>query len=316
MDGREELKTFSCFRDKYQFLSSGYLVFSFILPICLHLENNFDFLVNLRGWPHPFIINTEECIEEYDPRYGNSKNAEVNSDIASAYRFTRLNIVFLDKNPTIPLEKIKELYENDVLKAVNHFLNAYRHITERHAINNIFSLSSVRSLIIYRGDKEGKEQFQIVIQFGVDGLLSTFLPFRSSEEHTRLKELALKDQPIPLDELLLMDAKRYSAIGYELQSLITAVTALEISIGNRKAKRSIRRMQYFLDFFLKNRRLQNKVKSLLNENLNTPKGLVGEVIFAIRERNRVVHDGKNFVKGDIKKHLESIRLAIKYIKDI
>ena len=95
------------FVNKYQFLSSGYLVFSFTLPICLHLENNSDFLINLRDWPNPFIINTDEHIEEYDPRYGNAKNAEINSDLASAYRFTKLKIIFNDRDTKIPLDETR-----------------------------------------------------------------------------------------------------------------------------------------------------------------------------------------------------------------
>jgi len=314
MNDQEKLKSFSYLQTRYQFLSQGCLVFSFTLPICLHLDSNTDFLVNLHGWSSPFVINTEEYIEEYDPRYGNARNAEVNSDISSAFRFTRMNVIFQDINRGIPLDKTLELYQKDTLKAVNHFLNAYRYLTKRNAINNIFSLYATRSLKIYRVDQKGKEEFEIIINFGTDGALSPFLPLRSIEEHKKLHELISQDSLIPLEELFLMDAKRYAIIGYELQSLITGVIALEASIG-KKGKKKASLQSWVLNLFLRYDSLQSEVERLLNNNPNTPKSLIGDVIFAIRERNRVIHNGKTFIDGDIRKHLESIESAIKYIKN-
>jgi hypothetical protein len=232
---------------------------------------------------------------------------------SSAFRFTRINTIFQDKDSKVPLEKTLGLYQKDALRAVNHFLNAYRYLTGRSAINNVSSLSATRSLKIYRVDQKGNEQFEIIINFGADGALSPFLPLRPAEEHKKLQELISKDSLIPLEELFLMDAKRYAAMGYELQAIITGVIALEVSIG-KKPNEKPTLLNWILGLFSRHDGLQNEVKRLLNNNPSAPKSLIGDVIFAIRERNRVVHDGKTFVAGDIKKHLESIESTTECIK--
>lgn len=311
-NGDVEIRNFAT---KYPFLSAGYLNFSFILPTCFYLDKDYDFLVYLSNWENPFVVNTEEVIEGYDSRYGTSHNVEVVSDVAGAFRLTRLNIFFQDKEPYISLEKIRSLYERDVIKVANHFIDAYRYLTGRYAISNVFNLSSVRDLLIKRGDKNGKEKFLISLEFGKGAVLTPFSLLRSREEHINLQELTIKDSPIPLEDLFLMDAKRHASTGHDLQAIISGVTALELAVSSVETHIDLKIWERLLVFFLRYSNLQTRIKKILTQNVNAPKGLLGNVIFAIRERNRVVHGRKRTLKGDIEKHLQYIETAIKYIRN-
>jgi len=297
---------------KHSFLLPQYLVFSFTLPVCLHLREGYDFLIKTEGTSNHFIIVTKEYVEGFDPRHGEGKNVEVFSDSVSAFRFTRISVLFPDYKPEIPLEGILRRNEKNVLKAVNHFLNCYRYTTGRSGVRNIYSLTSCRDLRVERGEKEGIRNFLIVINFGKEGVLSPFLPLRNLDEHKRLQSLTTSLDSIPLESLLLMDARRYAIDGHDAQAIINAVTALEIVVNKKNTKLNF--IQKILVNFIKGYGFRARVVKILKATPTFPEKLIVNVISAIKDRHRVVHRGKA-LKGNIDQHLNSVEKAVNALKD-
>jgi len=303
---------------KYPSLKEGYLEFSFTLPICLHLPNGDEFELYIPERKFPFIIVSEEVIRETSA-YGKGKGVEIISDVEGGFRLTQLSIVFKDENPKIPREKLRDVYERDVIRATNRFLDVCRYITCRYPIQSIPDLDSVRNLGVTRYDEKGKGKFVINITFGTEGYLAPHQPLLGEIKIKEIREFSKKFDSIPLEDLFLMDVKRHYFMGRDLEALIGGTTALEIVVSRKEVYVGYSLKERFLRLFTKNLYrglLKRKTEKLLLKNPKTPKNLLGFVKAAIRERDAVVHNGRKSLKGNIKKHIDSIEKAIKYIKEL
>lgn len=290
---------------QHNFLGKEPIAISFVLRICLHLKENEPFVVRLSDKERQFVI-PEDVFEKEDQRFGSSQNVEVVSDTESALRFTRLTILFADENKDIPLERIKAVYGNSILEALNKFIDIYRFVTQRYAIQSIYDLDDVQELTINRGS-----MFETQINFG--GRNASLLPFkrpREEHEHERIRGLAIKDEPFPLERLFLMDARRHAIIGHNLQSLINCVIALEIVLNKEWSQ------FYFWDrifnYFWVGRYTRIKAKRVIRKK-KAPKQLIENVLASLKERNNIIHRGRRVLKEEINDHLATIEEAINLV---
>jgi len=303
---------------KHPSLKEGYLEFCFTLPVCLRLSEKDEFEVYIPRKNFPFIILSEEVIRETSS-FGKGKGVEIISDVEGGFRLTQLSIIFKDENPKIPRENLRDVYEKDVLRATNRFLDVFRYITCRYPIQSIADLDSVGTLGITRHDEKGKGDFIISIAFGTGGYLAPHQPLLDETKVKQIREFSKKIDSIALEDLFLMDVRRHYFMGRDLEALILGVTTLEIVISKKEVYIEYSLKERFLRLFAKNlyrALLKRKVEKLLLKNPNTPKNLLGFVQFAIKERDAVVHNGRKILKGDIKKHIDSLEKAIQYIKEI
>lgn len=252
------------------------------------------------------VIKTEDLTEREDSRFGTSVGVEIASDIDAAFRFTKLNVLIRDENSSIPTDALRDVYESDVIRATNRFIDSYRFVTGRHAIANLHNLSSVRQLSITRFDDEGQVG-NFVINFGAAGaVLRVHQPPLSEETHSQISAKFVNG--VPLEDQLMMDAARYATIGHSIQALISAITALDVVV--REYPKS--RPRWFMRLWHRNSVLEQLVKTSLSnvsDNLD-----ISVVVGAIRERHKVVHAGRRNLKGDIMKYIKNIEAAVQLLR--
>ena len=138
--------------------------------------------------------------------------------------------------------------------------------------------------------------------------MTKLLPLRSSEEHEKLRRL-IESDPLPLDVLFMMDAWRDARIGHELQALTGAITALEIALP--KSPPGL--WERFRALIKGKKPLQVVVRDMLRSRKAEQK-TIDLVIGAIRDRNRIVHEGMREITTDIQKYLTEIDRAISILK--
>jgi hypothetical protein len=277
--------------------------FSFQLRICLHLQSERSFQIG-----DGLVIQTSEVIRREHPELGTSQNMEVLSDIDSGFRFTRLTILVPDRDENIPADRLQSVYEKEVLTAVNYFIDSYRHVTGRFGIANIPSLYGYPGLNVQRQGGSGV----FVISFGSQGEgISQFRGARSPEEHGAIEQL-LNENSLRLEQLFMMDARRYSVNGHETQALINAVIALDIAIRNNGEKPRSKLTRFWLKIFYQHKALVRLVTKVLSEK-NMDEGKIGDIVGAIRERNKIIHDGRRRISGSLERYLDTISEAIELL---
>lgn len=284
--------------------------FSFTLRTCLHLNPDVNFNIDSLGT----IIKTEEIHEEHDSRYGTAKNMEITSDTDAAFRFTRIKILVPDQNKKIPLENLEKVYAEKILSSVNMFINSYRDLTGRYGINNISNLSDLPDKNVGRPTLQGGGTFMKTISFtgnekGVT--LSLYKPYRSTKEHEALQKM-LTDPSLSLSKMFLMDAYKYHQTYQDIQSLINAIVALELSFWDYNIPNKFPILKPIYRFFSRYKNLQINAKYFLKNN-GADRGIIECVTSAIKERNRIVHKGQRNVMGNMKKYLKDISHTIELI---
>lgn len=283
----------------------SFIEFEFRLRICLHLHPTVEFSIGDTG----ILIKTNEVFEEKDSKFGSGQGIEILSDTEGGFRFTSLTVLVPDNDPSIPTDNLKDAYENDVVSAVNRFIDTYRYLTGRHGIANVHSLNDFHQVGVYRQRSGAEEPTRFIsVSFGPDGAISTLRPFRTAQEHAHLEKY-LAETDIPLEDLFLMDARRYAASGHTIQALINAVIAVEIVA--RQIPRQ--KQNWFFRLFRKKESLQYTVRKRLSElKMNATK--INNVVGAIRQRNKIVHGGKRVLRGNINNYLHAIEESISALK--
>ena len=281
---------------------------SFELSVCLHLNKSVVFSINING--QDIEIRTDDVLYE-NTRFGRAINTEIYSDTDSGFRYTRIKISFKDTNPKIPLDNLSSAYRDLILESVNKFIDAYRFVTGRVAISNISSTSDLFGLSCFRRNAKGGGTVMVTINLGGVGIagkqvamgqFKTDLDIRDNEN---IQDL-LKTGGIPLEDLFIMDAKRHLQIGHKIQALISAVIATEIVVRSKN--------NWFVRFLYKGRLLEFNLKKELKSKL--PKESLSIIIGGIKERNRVIHDGKRNLTIDISKYINETENAIIKLRSV
>ncbi|MBI2669740.1 MAG: hypothetical protein HYX20_01145 [Candidatus Yanofskybacteria bacterium] len=279
---------------------------SFELSVCLHLDKEAVFLLKINE--RDVEIKTNDVIYE-NTRFGRAQNTEIYSDTDSGFRYTKITISFKDTNPKIPLDNLILAYKDLILESVNKFIDAYRFITGRVAISNIASISDLFGLSCFRRNAKGGGTGMITINFGGVGIagkqvaMGQFKTDLDIKDNEKMQNL-LKTGGIPLEDLFIMDAKRHLQIGHKIQALISAVIATEIVVRSKN--------NWFVRFLYKGKLLEfNLIKEL---KYKLPKESLSIIIGGIKERNRVIHDGKRDLTIDISKYIKETEKAINKLR--
>ena len=269
---------------------------SFSLPTCLYLQDDFIFNID-----QDIKIIHEETREEYDSRFGRGINVEVKSDTNAAFRFSKLTIEIPDYDPNIPGSRLVEVYNLKIIEAVNKFIDAYRFLSNRPAIANIQDLKNMRELSV---GLIPQQIFETRISFG-GGLTNS--PILSKTEHNKLQKLLTGG--VPLEEIFFMEAERHYALGHFLQSLVSAVIAIEIILNSCINIK----IPIIFRIFYKKKKLIYKIEKVLSDKIDFQK--MSLLIGAIKDRNRIVHNGKREINNEtIRKYLDVIKESIEKIK--
>jgi hypothetical protein len=271
---------------------------SFRLPTCLYLQNEHVFSIE----PN-IAIRVKEIREESDTRFGTVKNMEVCSDTDAAFRFSELTVIIPDLNPKIPDENLLDVYNQKIIEVANKFIDTFRFFTGRHAIANIQDLRNARRLSIRRvpGDTIG----EYIFSFGQGSSMRTLVTLHTPEQHKKIQELL--NNNLPLEQLFIMDAIRHYTLGHYLQSLVSAIIALEITVNSYPDIK----IPWILKIFFKQKNLEYKIGKLLNNKTE-----VSLIVGAIRKRNGIIHGGdRNIGEEILQKYLVSIKNGIETIKN-
>jgi hypothetical protein len=256
-------------------------------------------------------ISTSDFIEDTMHGGGSGVGIELYSDIAAGFRFTKVSLEFKNPAPLLDLSRTTELYEPNVLAAVNAFLNAYRYITGRHKIRNIVDINSLREYVVSKID-QGREKLHLVS--GLPGYkgdtLSPFRPLRTDEEHVSIQNTINKGPN--LEDIFIMDARRQFGFGHFVEALILSVVALEISVVYPVEKKKF--IERMLKWFFPYRQLEKYLITRLKSR-SYVKSDLELTIGAIRERNKIVHSGKRKItESQTKKYIDSIFNIITALK--
>lgn len=290
----------------------GFLHISFRLDVCLRLDESNLFEFKRENSNQAGVIYCEDVIEETDPRLGTGTNVELTSDIRSAFRFTKVHLIIPSSLGAWDDSLIPTI-EKEVLYMINKFIDSYKFVTKRFGIENVYSLSSLYELNIISSNEDGKSQGVISIQF--PGGLTIRKPFRSQDEINIIKKLTSQHDSLYLVDRFLLDAYKYLSRGYDLQSLINIVTALQLKCKDFYS--AIKTEDYELTtqekMILGDRHnLPGKIKIAFSKIL--PKRLDGSIIDsaveAIKERNDIVHDGKRSLTGNIHNYISAVQKVI------
>ena len=279
---------------------------TFELSVCFHLDKEAVFLLKING--RDVEIKTNDVIYE-NTRFGRAQNTEIYSDTDSGFRYTQIIISFKDTNPKIPLDNLSLAYKDLILESVNKFIDVYRFVTGRVAISNIASISDLFGLSCFRRNAKGNGAGMITINFGGVGIagkqvaMGQFKTDLDIKDNEKIQNL-LKTEGIPLEDLFIMDAKRHLQIGHKIQALISAVIATEIVVRSKN--------NWFVRFLYKGKLLEFKLIKELKYKL--PKESLSIIIGGIKERNRVIHDGKRDLTIDISKYIEETEKAINKLR--
>ncbi len=287
-------------------MSESTIKICFRLPICLHLEDNYDFIFFDKNGDK-IIITTNDIRENMDSRHGSGQNIEIYSDTDAAFRFTKIIVTLIDKNKNIPEDRIGQVYKKEILGAINIFIDSYRQITHRDAIANVQDLTSLRNLSVYRENIEtGQSRGLVTLSFGSGGL-SPLRPLRTQEEHSKIQDILNFGGP-KLEDLFIMEAQRQSVIGHSLEALINAVIALEISIRSGPSLK----LNIFEKIIFFRKKLILQVKRRL-ESLNFEE--TDLVIGAIKDRHKIIHTGdRNIDSLLVEKYIKAIKDALDVLK--
>src|SRR3989344_5286729 len=281
---------------------------SFELSVCLHLNKSAVFSIKING--QDIEIRTDDVLYE-NTRFGKAINTEIYSDTDSGFRYTLIKLSFKDTNPKIPLDNLSSVYRNLILESVNKFIDVYRFTTGRVAISNIASMSDLFGLSCFRRNAKGGGTVMVTINFGGVGIagkqvaMGQFKTDLGIEDNEKIQNL-LKTEGIPLEDLFIMDAKRHLQIGHKIQALISTVIATEIVIRSKN--------NWFVRFLYKGRLLEFNLKKELKNKI--PKESLAIIIRGIKERNRVIHNGKRALTIDISKYIKETEDAIIKLRSI
>jgi len=289
-------------------MKDSHIEISFELSVCLHLAKEAVFLLKING--QDVEIKTDDVIYE-NTRFGRAQNTEIYSDTDSGFRYTQIVISFKDTNPNIPLDNLSSAYRDLILESVNKFIDVYRFITGRVAISNISSTSDLFGLSCFRRNAKGGGTRMVTINFGGVGIagkqvaMGQFKTDLGIEDNEKIQNL-LETEGIPLEDLFIMDAKRHLQIGHKIQALISTVIATEIVVRSKN--------NWFVRFLYKGRLLEFNLKKELKNKI--PKESLAIIIRGIKERNRVIHNGKRALTIDISKYIKETKDAIIKLRSI
>ena len=276
-------------------IEDNFIVFTVILPICLHLDDRTFHLPYKNG---KLIEITTNNFFSNNYTSGSAKNIEADSDTFSHYRFSKLTmkIPHFDTE-VVDLDEIERDYENIFLKYYNRFIDSYRLISSRHKIRNIWNFSEFLSPLDVTASKNiNPEEFHC-IEFGPGkDYLVLRKPLRSEKEHLDLEKSL--SQELPLTTQFLMDAKRALQFLDLIHCNINAVIALEISVSSYIKKHATKKG-------IKEKEIENYLKEIgITGNIKTTLKLItpGDIILpkknvfnnckgAITNRNSIVHKG-------------------------
>lgn len=290
----------------YPFLGESYIHFSFVLPTCLYLDGSVDFCINLDGEEYPIVLTVTQVVSNYDTRFGFSSNVEVVSDTSAGFRYSKINVRLKDENKNIPEENLIKVYEDKVLKTTNHFIDAFRFLSKRPAIQNIDKISNMKDFEVKRVQKDSGTKAMLSISFGRGGAMTIFKPLNSVDFHIRLQEFIAKPESFDLERILIMDAHRQKHFGDDVYALISAITALELFVGKKKEYSLFNKV---INRLFPYRSLERKSKNLYHELKIEDPNLLSLIIGAIRDRHKVVHSGKRAIK-DVGKYISAIETFI------
>ncbi|MBI4449995.1 hypothetical protein HY634_02970 [Candidatus Uhrbacteria bacterium] len=261
-----------------------------------------DFLIydqSVASWP--IVVSTTEYTAEFDDRYGSGRRVEVPDNVTAAFRFTCLHLRLYDDDSNIPIDRVQAFYGHRLLRAVNHFLDCYRHVTKRHGIQNVKSFDQFSETRVGRVGPDGQNKFVITIGFGGQ-MITPWLPMRLAEEHVRMQNLCAQDEPMPLHGSLLMEAERYAEMGHHLQATIFAQSSIEVFLGRHSNQirhnwRIVRFLASLLRCLRKRELLEVRMNNLLaNEEAQTKKRLISDLRLLIDDRNSIIHRGRRELK--------------------
>ncbi len=295
------------------------VVFDVILPICLHLDER-KFTIPYKKGTNVEIILSNFFSNEYS-NIGDAKNAEVDSDIFSHYRFTRMTMMIpCFQNAVIEPKEILLKYENIFLKYYNQFIDCYRIVTGRNKIRNIWSLGEfLQPINLSASEGINPQQYQVAkLSFG-DGPLVGAKPLRPDKDHLSLQEY-LQHSP-NLYQHFLADSKRELLFGNEIQSNINSVIALEIIVSNFIKRYAAEKQidENSIKNFIKDVGLSGNIKTTLKLIVTNDETLPDDTTFslckaAITQRNHIVHDGLRSINSqEYQKQINAIEQLIEFL---
>jgi len=125
------------------------IVISTTLPICLHLGSR-TFRIPHRSNTE-ILISTENIFSEEPTYLGTAKNAEVDSDTFSHFRFTRIAVGIPELGaPTNGGTNILEAHKKAFFKALNHFIDAAWAALDRPGQRNYFDFQILSNLFTWK----------------------------------------------------------------------------------------------------------------------------------------------------------------------
>lgn len=274
-----------------------YVVITAVLPVCLHLDN----------WVYTIPYRKETIIQiqpvdvfrAQKTYVGEVKNGEVISDEYSHFRFTEVavRIPVLDERQ-VEIHGLYERYHEPFFDALNGFIDAARIALKRYGLRKYHDYSSFVDNV-YAAIGEGNS-----FPTRVSGLaawpIALAKPLCSKEDHNALQQVI--DRRVPLTQSFLADARTELHYHRDVQALLNAVIALEISVSavirNTGETKGISAKQ--IEELIKDVGLSGNVKTTLKLMLPQDTSLPAEETFqkcqaAITHRNKIMHEGRRDV---------------------
>jgi hypothetical protein len=243
-------------------------------------------------------------------------NCELDKDERGLFRFTQVTITIEQIERHVFDEEIKQF--EIALKIINRLIEVYRYVTKEYHIKGITTEDVMAFSISIIG------QIDITGPISLGYYPNRVVPLRediSPEKHIEIKKLLKDNEPIPISDLLLLDAKHFMKIGDYRRTVIGVIVAIEPCIktfSNQKLAKIKVSKKHRKDFF-HTVTLSPQIKGLL-KLLIKPEDFDHLIINDLAEinnlRNKIIHEGFVDVSvSDADKAIKSAEKIISYIRE-
>lgn len=302
-------------------LGTRYAEVSFELDCCLHLpEDRFFFhLPNRNNSLMVSALRFSDVKKKQDHRHGSATGFEVITDSNAAFRFSRIHVYF-PVDAKDQRENILNIYAKEVISMTNYFLDVYRYVTKRYAIQRIVILTDKPYLETNIHDENDNSNVSPVTYFGFggllkgeDGSLTNFLPDRSGKEVDEIFLMVKDGKLVHSAQLLLMNSSRLIREGYSYLALANMSSALEAVVydlyNNYLSKLTV--PSDIQKSFTKGGHLFKKIKWSINELNNKVKiqfnqNEIAKLEKLIKDRNDYIHENKENLSYSILEYQEIV----------
>jgi hypothetical protein len=243
-------------------------------------------------------------------------NCELDKDERGLFRRTQVTIIIKQIERYEFVEERK--YFDIALKIINRLIDAYRYVTKEYYIKEIakedvisFSINIIGAIDITGPKSLGYFQNSVI-------------PLRediSLENHLEIERLLKDNEPIPISDLLLLDAKNFMRLGDYRKTVIESIIAIEPEIeklvNHKLVERGVSK-NHRKDFF-RTVTLSPQIKGLLKlivkpEELDYQ--LIDDLASTNALRNKIVHDGfVDVLESDAEKAIKCAEGIISFIRE-